>query len=201
MKKKYLALIVFIICLLIGIGIYLAMSIKPSINQDGQLSERSKQFLENRKKNNSDEGWRDVNFEKKRMTDSELENNYVTIDDCYRLKVPFGVSKEQERRECTYALSLQPSGSLVVSYEKSTVEAIDSVSGVMMRRQNKKMYKESSNTDTDISFVVFRSIASGYESSAFALVNGKLLTLSLSIPSNEDFDSKFEAIIKGLELL
>lgn len=201
MKKKYLALIVFVICLLIGIGIYLAMSIKPSINQDGQLSERSKQFLENRKKNNSDEGWRDVNFEKKRMTDSELENNYVTIDDCYRLKVPFGVSKEQERRECTYALSLQPSGSLVVSYEKSTVEAIDSVSGVMMRRQNKKMYKESSNTDTDISFVVFRAIASGYESSAFALVNGNLLTLSLSIPSNEDFDSKFEAIIKGLELL
>ncbi len=196
MKKKYIALIVFIICLLIGIGVYLATSIKPSINQDGQLSERSKQFLENRKKNNSDEGWRDVNFEKKRMTDGELENNHVTIDNCYRLKVPFGVSREEERDTCTYALFLEPTGLLVVSYKDSSEKSVESISGVIMRRQKETEYKERQSE----SFVVFRKNASEYESSAFIIRNNKILTISLSISSNEDFDSKFDEILKGIEL-
>ena len=196
MKKKYIALIVFIICLLTGIGVYLATSIKPSINQDGQLSERSKQFLENRKKNNSDEGWRDVNFEKKRMTDGELDNNYVTIDNCYRLKVPFGVAREEERDTCTYALFLEPIGLLVVSYKDSGETNVESISGVIMRRQKETEYKERQSE----SFVVFRKNASEYESSAFIIRNNKILTISLSIASNEDFDSKFDEILKGIEL-
>ena len=196
MKKKYIALVVFSSCLLIGIGIYFVTSAEPSINQDGQLSERSKEFLENRKENKSDEGWRDVNFEKKRMTDNELENNYVTIDKCFRLKVPFGVSREEERDVCTYALSLEPTGWLVVSYKESSAADIESISGVIMRRQKKEEYKERQSE----SFTVFRKNASEYESSAFIIRNGKMLTVSLSIPSNEDYDSKFDEILKGIEL-
>ena len=112
------------------------------------------------------------------------------------MKVPFGVSREEERDTCTYALFLEPTGLLVVSYKDSSEKSVESISGVIMRRQKETEYKERQSE----SFVVFRKNASEYESSAFIIRNNKILTISLSISSNEDFDSKFDEILKGIEL-
>lgn len=180
--------------------VYFLKGQKATIKQGGELTSRSEEYINSRKKQSDDTQWRSVNFDKKRSTEEDLASQTLTFENCYSVPVPFSIANKIEREECVNAITLSPTGTLVIAVRNSSIKSYDDIPDVSLRRLKKEEYTEKEEIFGNKTFLTFKNKGGSYEKAAFLLEDSHMITIALTVPSNDNLDAKFEVIVKGLEL-
>lgn len=193
------------IILTLGIGVLVVILIwffaKRSSRADGAsstLSTRSQEFLATQKASESSQ-LRYANFQ----GDPSSVGGRKNIGTCLSVDIPAHVSMTKNRAECAEHFFLEdPKANLVVAARNVSYASVLDDSGVAMRQKESKLYVESSHTSAVGQFTVFKANdKSRYESSAFGLVSGQLISVSITANTNQDLDALLQHVLDSITLL
>lgn len=129
---------------------------KSSINQ-GELSDRSREYLENK---NTSEDDSDLQYVNLTGVPEGAAGRTFTVGDCFSVQIPFTVDNERQKEgEChLYVSTTRPDGSITAFMQSGgSINDFDSVPGVSLRRMEKEKYKEMSLKVKDKTFLGFRN--------------------------------------------
>lgn len=190
MKKK--VIIITFVTLILGLGVYLYVRNSTKSGIYTQLTDRAKEFLNERKKM----GLSDYStlLEKGVNRVEEDFRKKASINECFNFTIPFVITNTYSNGKCSNYFSFtQPRGSIVVFLENNSLQSLDDVSGVTFRRLNKEKYKESSETINNRTFIIFRKIdqSEGFEQTAFYLQEGgRVFTVTLILNQSQELAEK-----------
>lgn len=195
--KKIISIIAAL-AVLTGVGFfYIQRSNTAEINTE--LSERSKEFLEERRK----EG----NLEFAGVNQAEdgvplPSSSVVSVGDCFEIMIPFVIESEKDLGECFKQISTTAPRAMINVYTRDvSYDSLDSDSGVKMRRMETEVYKEEVKVVNGASFVIFQKTDAGYEKTALFLSGGELFSLNLiSATSDDSLDGKFDEMLESVEI-
>ncbi len=199
-KKKTLIIgIVTFLVLALGAGGYyvLTQSQKPEY-QVGTISERSEEFLKSQKEDTSNELY-SADFTPGAKRDV---GQAWPVGECFEITIPAQVIDTKEIGPCSAHFFLdQPKANVVVSLAQVGYADLEENPGIKMRRNEKEKYKEQTKKISDHTFHIFKVDSEiEYESSAFALIEGKLFTASITASSNVNFDKTLLKVLESFQL-
>ena len=194
---------VIVLCILIGIGVggYLLFlrPQKAEITTDS-LSERSKEFLEEQKGSSQS----DLRFARlKKGTDEagSFVGQRQEIGTCFSFVMPFRVHIARQDGICNWYFATEKPRGFITAYmlDANGVRTPEQIDGVSMRQKFSDKYSEERKTIHGVEYLLYHGKSEVYEVNAFALHNGKSLTLNLITSSPENFDGDLMAILESIE--
>lgn len=197
-----------IILILLGLVIMGVAAGGYSLFQRGQvvsggtevLSERSKEYLENRPAND-DTSLKFAAVTEEGENASEFDQT-ITADRCFHITLPFRISNSRQEDECFVHVSLRtPRGTLNAYRKYDPVASFDDISGIPMRRMNKDTYRESTKVIGGQAFLIFSKIEESNERSAFLLTPDGYMVINLLAAGGEELEEQFYEALGSLELL
>lgn len=196
MKKK-IYLLVFVLFLIFGglLAYYVINGQKSSINQ-GELSDRSREYLENK---NTSEDDSELQYVELTGVPEGARGKTFTVEDCFVIQIPFVVDNERQKEgEChLYVSTTRPDGSITAFMQVGgEITNFDGVPGVSLRRMEKEKYKEMSLKVKDKTFLGFRN-SKELEETYFYYTPNSFFTITFSmsgLPIEEEVKKTLESI-------
>lgn len=189
--------LVFILCAL-GIGVYLFFTRQDNnINNSGNLSARSKTFLEKRYKNTSLAGQEQVSTKEALLNEGE-----VYVDTCFSFQLPFKKTYVEHDGECFVRMGLRnPAGTIFAYKKKEAYQSVEDISEVLMRRKFPDMYSEEKKIINGKTFLIFtHSNNEMYGTETVVFYAGKDFTFTLSIlgPGKDKAQAILDAVLSSV---
>lgn len=158
-KNQKILFAVIFLTLVSVLAIYKILYPQHSTIVSGQLSGRSKQFLQSQK-NDTNSTWNDQNFENTNEVFESKKSGTTFATDCFTVSFPFsttGTKTENEDGKCVVRTrTISPASQLVISTQK--IEgSLDELSSVQVRRKDVEKYAENDFTvngyDASLQFI------------------------------------------------
>lgn len=197
MKKKIF--IPIAIVLLVAIGVYFLLQLRPKGVVSNELSERSKEFIEGQSGETGNE-WAGVDLEGGESSDTR--NTTFSVDGCFSFKMLYRVFNQRIEDKCSgyYAFN-SPKGTIVAYIrDASSIGSVDGAEGVSFRRLSPEKYIERTKEINGKSFLIFKNIEDPYESIAYHYFPGYYLAFVLKASTTENLDSDFEEMLGSIEI-
>jgi hypothetical protein len=202
MKKKFLILcIVLLLLVAAGIGGYVYLKESTTTVIRSELSDRSKEFITSRKKD-EDAAWQTVNLDNKRAGEHDFDSQTVTVKNCYTVVVPFQISDDRTNEPCVYYAILQsPRGNMTTNLRSVGFQKVEDSPDVHFRRGKKDIYREESVTIKNQPILIFTDITGESGKTAFTMVDGKIFSVSMNISAADELQVRqMKKIVESLEL-
>lgn len=187
LKKRKILLIIPVIVIVIVAAYFI---IQPRTKIQTELSDRALDYIER------SEGLGNVNLtpEEKRV------NEKLTAEGCFSFVLPFDLTTFREQDTCSWLYNFEdPVGRVVVRLKDSSVTNLDDLPDVRLRN-DRSQYSKSEKTINGNSYYIYEKTESGYELSAFAIFDSKILTVSLTSQINRELMNEFSEMLATFEV-
>lgn len=172
-KKGIILLIVLVIVVTLGVGGYFLLN--PDEKVSNQLSDRSKQFIQQEKMNSGSQ-WAQVNLNKDNT--QQTIDTRVGINKCFSFVIRFQIANSRQEGDCDeYFAITNPTGKIVVYKRPGDFTDFNSVEGVSFRRQNSSTYTETQKTLNGHNFLIFTTKDGPWEANVFTYGSYRVVTL------------------------
>jgi hypothetical protein len=186
MKK----IIVLIVSLVIA-GLIIFINI-PDRQIHTQLSDRAKQYISSRQ-NNQDETWQNI-----RLKPKAQKSPHYTLPDCFSFYVPFPIKFDKPKGNCSVVIFTgSPTGRITIIRKNVTFTNYEDVPDIKSRLLSNQ-YTKNTLAINNREYYVLKKRGLSYETYAFHLDQGKMISIAFIFSSTNDFDSQLSQVITSL---
>ncbi len=182
--------------------VYISFFQKTIINNT--LSERAKEYIRGQKNKQTEFG-KDVNLDIISPTniikkEEKFDGNIMT--DCYQFTLNLKPEKIEKIDTCSLRIYLRkPRLYITVSYRNTDVKNINELSDIILRSSKQEEYTRSSRKYNNTNYVIFQKKTIEYEKTAFTLLSGTSVSISVIGISNENLDNIFDSVLSSMKYL
>lgn len=158
------------------------------------LSDRSLEFLETQKADNSSKFTGLGDIEEK----EDFRGERVQVGECFSFVMPYSVFNRRSDGECQEYFAFEnPRGTMVAFTRGSITGSLDEAPGVAMRRQNPDQYEEREIKIGDTLYLGFVDLLNQFTITVYRSINDQYLILTLKLP--QENEEELENILSSLE--
>lgn len=193
-------IIVIFITLIAGFFSYISF-FQQTVIYD-QLSLRAQEYIKG-KKNVQDSVWQQTTIDNPNVlaATTSIQPQYIERK-CFNIRNPFPVTHTQETGECNVRIfSKSPKVTITVVVRPMQITALHQTADIQMRRNKSDVYTEKEKTVNGHTYLIFKKETIEYEKTAFTLIKGNVIAITLSSPSNRNFDAAFNETLSSVEYL
>jgi hypothetical protein len=196
MIKKVLLLIILIA--IVGVVGYFMFARQSAQITTGKLSERSQEFINKQKQNNSS----DLQFarlDKGEDKAGSFVGKKIEVGDCFSFVMVFRVTNPRQDGECNWYFGIEnPKGFITAYRPDGTPTSVDQIDGVTMRRASPDKYAESKMTVNGSEYLIFKGREGKYEANVFGFHSGSAIIFNLLTASSDNYDEKLQAMLGSI---
>jgi len=189
-KSKKIRLI-FIAAAVILIILAGYVFIQPRTKIQNELSQRSLDYLSKSKGE-----LENVNLkpQEKRI------NERIVVTDCFTFIFPFDLTTSREQEKCNWIYNFSdPIGRVVIRLRNIDIESLDDLPDVKLRILKDDEYIYKKENINGVEYYIFEKVEDSYEISSFAIINKKVLSISLTSQINRQLNEEFRKMIETIE--
>ena len=196
MIRKVLLLIVLIA--IVGVIAFVFLTKQKAQITTGQLSERSQEFINKQKQNNSS----DLQFarlDKGEDKAGSFVGKKIEVGDCFSFVMVFRVTNPRQDGECNWYFGIENPKGFITAYRPDGVPtSVDQIDGVTMRRAFPDKYAESKMTINGTDYLIFKGKEGKYEANVFGFHSGSAIIFNLMTASSDDYDKELDAMLNSV---
>jgi hypothetical protein len=186
-----------LLVLVTGIGAFIYHESQQKAVIRTSLSERSKEYIKEQSRTNSD--WEYLDFDGPQGEDTR--NKRIGRKDCYSFVIPYRVTiHKEEEKDCMTRYDFDTPKGYIRAYISATSNTSLGDLGPVLSRRSDTSYSEESKVVNGRQFLIFRLKGDTYESNVFALANGKYFAFIFSTKTNENLDADLDSMLSSLQL-